>query len=285
MTTPFQSSSNALFHTVVRQVDRLSPGFLRVTVGGDQLHRFAPYGLDQRIKILVPHEGYPAVFDDELLHESEWRRRWRDLPGADRPVLRSYTVSAVRPEHRGVDLDFYVHELPGPASDWAMRAVIGDRLLLSGPDVRLNDHRHGIQWAPGRAAEVLLAGDETAFPAIRGIALALRPAVHARILLEVGDPLDAVWLTDDLAALPGLTVTVHDRGTDSGGSALVRAVEDWTRQHGAAAAAAETGFYAWLATESSQVATLRDLLHRTEIRSDRVHSQGYWNSRARATLG
>lgn len=278
MPVPFHASANTLFDTVVRQVHRLSPGFVRITLTGAQLNRFAAHGLDQRIKILVPAGAYPAAFDDEQLHESEWRRRWRDLPTGDRPALRSYTTSAVRPDQREIDLDFFVHSRPGPASSWAVAARPGQRLLVSGPSSRLSENRHGIQWAPGAATRVLLAGDETAFPAIRGIVAAMHPSIRATIMLEADDPMDAAWLTREI---PQHTVTVHRRGPTGDGSALQRAVQGWSRNAGAGAAGLGDGFYAWLATESRQVAQLRDLLQRAGIAPDRVHAQGYWNTRAR----
>jgi len=278
MPAPFHASANALFDTEVRLVRRLSPGFVRITLTGAQLNRFAAHGLDQRIKILVPAGAYPAVFGDELLHESEWRRRWRDLPSSDRPALRSYTTSAVRPDLREVDLDFYVHARPGPASSWAEAATAGQRLLVSGPSSRLSENRYGIQWAPGSASRVLLAGDETAFPAIRGIVQAMHPSIRATIMLEAGDPLDAAWLTPDLQPH---RVTVHRRGPADGGSTLLGAVEAWIRGPGAGAAGLGDDFYAWLATESGQVSRLRGLLLGAGIASERVHAQGYWNDRVR----
>ena len=279
MPAPFHASANALFHTEVRQVSRLSPGFVRITLAGAQLNRFAAHGLDQRIKILVPAGPYPAVFGDELLHESEWRRHWRDLSASDRPALRSYTTSAVRPDQREVDLDFYVHARPGPASSWAEAASVGQRLLISGPSSRLSEDRHGIQWSPGTATRVLLAGDETAFPAIRGIVSAMRPMIRATIILETGDPLDAAWLAREVRGHP---VTVHRRGAaDGGGSALRRAVAAWTRGAGSGAAVLGEDFYAWLATESRQVSALRGLLLGAGIAPAQVHAQGYWNDRPR----
>jgi len=277
----FQSSPNALFDTEVRQVSPLSPGFLRITLTGAHLHRFAAHGLDQRIKILVPSGAYPATFDDDLLHESEWRRRWRELPAADRPALRSYTTSAVRPDLREIDLDFYVHARPGPASSWAVGARAGQRLLVSGPSSRLSNRRHGIQWSPGMATHLLLAGDETAFPAIRGIVAALHPTSRATVILEAGDPRDAAWLT---AEIQGHAVTVLRREPAGGEPTLLRALEAWSGTSGAAAAARGDDFYAWLATESSQVSLLRTVLQGAGIVPDRVHSQGYWNDRARTTL-
>ncbi|WEO76165.1 siderophore-interacting protein [Cryobacterium sp. SO2] len=276
---PFHSSANVLFDTVVRQVQRLSPGFLRITLTGAHLNQFAGHGLDQRVKILLPNGPYPAAFDHDLLPESEWRRRWRNTDAADRPALRSYTISTARPDHREVDLDFYVHARPGPASSWAETVQPGARLLVSGPSSRLSDQPYGIQFSPGTASRMLLAGDETAFPAIRGIASALGPSVRATIILEAGDPSDAAWLVADL---PRHAVAVHRRGPDGSGSALMPAVAEWTRAVGADSAARGTDFYAWLATESAQVARLRDLLHGSGIDPARVHSQGYWNDRARA---
>ena len=278
MPAPFHASANALFDTEVSQVSRLSPGFVRITLAGAQLNRFAVHGLDQRIKILVPCGPYPAVFNDELLHESEWRRRWRDLSSSDRPALRSYTTSAVRPDLREVDLDFYVHARPGPASSWAVAATVGQRLLVSGPSSRLSENRHGIQWSPGSATQVLLAGDETAFPAIRGIVSAMHPSIRATIVLETGDPLDAAWLTPDLQ---GHRVAVYRREPADGGSMLLGAVEAWLRGPGAGSAGLGGDFYAWLATESGQVSRLRGLLLQSGIVSERVHAQGYWNDRAR----
>jgi len=281
MPAPFHASANALFDTEVRQVRRLSPGFVRITLTGPRLNLFATHGLDQRIKILVPSApfgAYPTIFGDELLHEPEWRRRWRGLASGDRPALRSYTASAVRPDLREIDLDFYVHARPGPASSWAQAATAGQRLLVSGPSNRLSDNRYGIQWAPGTATRVLLAGDETAFPAIRGIVGALHPSIRATIVLEAGDPVDAAWLTPDLQ---GHSVTLRRRGEADGGSTLLRAVEAWTRGPGAGEAGRGDDFYAWLATESRQVGRLRDLLLGAGIASERVHAQGYWNDRVR----
>lgn len=305
MPNPFQTSTNALFDTRVVRVLRLSPGFVRITLTGDGLERFADHGRDQRIKIMVPGGPYPSVFDAAVLretpldgtlphgtvphgtplHETVWRQSWKDLPPSDRPVLRSYTPSAVRPSAAEVDLDFYVHERPGPASSWAVAARMGERLLISGPDTEAGNPLHGIQWRPGRATRVLLAGDETAFPAIQGIARHLPPGVSADVILEAGDPADVDWLA---SGLDGHRVTVCPRGGLSGGlrggAALRDGIHAWARAHGHAAAAAGEDFYAWLATESSQVAQARDTLHQAGISLTRIHAQGYWNDKLRTPV-
>ncbi|MFE0424166.1 siderophore-interacting protein [Streptomyces sp. NPDC058953] len=279
--SPFHSSPNALFDTRVRAVRRLSPGFVRITLSGPSLDLFAPYGLDQRVKLLVPgDDGYPAAFDSdgEVVPEARWRARWRALPEAERPVMRSYTPSGIRPTAREVDLDVYVHARPGPASGWAASAREGERVLLSGPDVRRDDPAYGIQWNPGPAGRVLLVGDETAFPAIRNILSALGPSTHVWAVLEVGDEADLVVMGESLT---GHEATVLRR-VDGTAAALPTAVDAWIEERGTEAAALGEGFYAWLATESTRVAGLRDRLRAAGVAPGRVHAQGYWHDRVRS---
>jgi NADPH-dependent ferric siderophore reductase len=258
----FGASPNALFEARVAAVRAPSPGFVRLTVAGPQLAHFAAHGRDQRIKLLLPGEGYPPAFDPgpEPVPETEWRARWRGLSQADRPVLRSYTPSAVRPARREVDLDVFVHPRPGPASAWAASARPGGRVLLSGPDARRGRPAHGVQWEPGAATSVLLAGDEAAVPAMRGILAALRPAVRARVVVEVADPADALLGTPR----DGVTTTVCVRGERS----LESVVGEW---------AGERGSYAWIAAESVRTARIRDALRGTA--PGRVQAQGYWTDR------
>ncbi|WP_224386201.1 siderophore-interacting protein [Pseudonocardia sp. ICBG1293] len=148
--TAFAGSPNVLFAARVLAVGVLSPGFRRIVLGGPALSRFAPHGRDQRIKLLVPpDDGYPAVLEPGLV-EHEWRARLRALPAQIRPVMRSYTPAAVRPDRGEVDLDVFGHARPGPASAWAAAARPGDAVLLSGPDARRGNPDHGVQWPPGR---------------------------------------------------------------------------------------------------------------------------------------
>lgn len=266
------ASPHVLFASSVRRVRRLSPRFVRLTLGGPQLATIVPRGLDQRVKVLVPGPGYPASLHGGL-DEPTWRRRWRAVAEAGRPALRSYTISAARPEDREVDVDVFLHTPAGPASRWAAQARPGEEVLLSAPDVRRDPGSHGVQWRPGPARSVLLAGDETAYPAIRGIVRGLGPA-RATVLLEAGDPRDAAWLLDDLAGIPTTLVP---------GGGLVAAVRAWAAEHAGVAAAAGPGWYGWLATETTRVAGAREVLLDAGLAPDRVHAQGYWHDRPRRT--
>ncbi|MEV4845131.1 siderophore-interacting protein [Micromonospora matsumotoense] len=272
----FRNSPNILFETAVTATRRLSPGFVRITLGDERLRELAPHHLDQRIKIMLPVAGdYPAELRAGL-PEQEWRREWRAIPNPERPRLRSYTAYRTRPAAGELDLDFYLHQPHGPASGWAAAARPGDRLLLSGPHVGAGHPGYGVQWEPGPAMRVLIAADETAYPAVRGILPSLGPGVRATVLLEAGTVADAATLDDVTASHP---VEVRLRGGAPGGTVLTAMVGDWLAGHGPAAAAAEANFYAWTATESSRIAEVRRLFTEAGIDPERVHTQGYWHDR------
>ena len=96
-TLPFR-----FFATEVRAVRRLSPHFVRVTFTGDDLDRFADNGADQRIKLI------PALPGAGLAHVPTGPD-WRALPAEQRNPIRTYTVRAVRPDLREVDVDMVLH--------------------------------------------------------------------------------------------------------------------------------------------------------------------------------
>lgn len=279
MSRSFSDSPNVLFTAFVATVRRVSTGFIRVTLRGDDLAELVPRGLDQRIKLLLPQGRYPDELRRSFLAESDWRARWRSVPLAERPAMRSYTIGEARPGSRELDIDFYVHARPGPGSAWALEAAVGDELLLSAPDRRLEQGTHGVQWAPAGARHVLIAGDETAFPAIAGIVRSLDPGVRTDVALETGHADDA-----DLVTRWSPHAVVIERGVRRGGEALREYVTEWAGAHGSRAAAAGGDFYAWCATESARVADIRDVLGDAGIGSDRIHVQGYWHDRERAEL-
>ncbi|GAB3597576.1 siderophore-interacting protein [Microbacterium tumbae] len=263
------------FPVEVRTTRRLSPAFLRVTFAGDALRNFAPWGVDQRIKVVLPlPEGGLAEFgllDEPTPHPSDWYARWRALPEARRNVLRTYTPAAIRADDGEIDVDFFLHEPEGPASAWARAARPGDRLVVTGPDVRMGRTGYGIHWVPGEnARRFLLVADETAYPAVRNILQSLPSDAEAHVLLENGDAADDVVSS----SAPGLAVmrpVLRGQGED-----LESAVRDWGERHGATAAADE-GFYAWLAGESGSITRIRrHLTGDLGISKERVAFLGYW---------
>lgn len=255
---------------------RLSPRFLRLTLKGESLHLFAPWGVDQRIKIVLPlPRGGIADFgllDEPTPHPSDWYSRWRALAEAERNVLRTYTPSAIRPEQGEIDVDFFLHEPAGPASAWAAAARVGEQLVVTGPDVRMGPTGYGIHWEPGEARRFLLVADETAYPAARNIIRSLPPDAHADVLLEIADPADDV-LSQDAPQNADVRVSLRGSEPETG---VEKAIWSWGETHGATVREDE-GFYAWLAGESGSITRIRRYLTRDlGISKERVSFLGYW---------
>lgn len=106
------------FPVQISQKQRLSPGFMRITVTGDKLRFFGQWGLDQRIKLIIPSPAgnIPdfGILDEPTPPPTTWLPRAKSFPADQRPILRTYTPSAVRPELCEVDIDIYLHNPSGP---------------------------------------------------------------------------------------------------------------------------------------------------------------------------
>ncbi len=284
------------FAVRVARVRRIGRSFLRATFTGADLDEFASQGADQRIKVLFPLAS--SGIEDCLLGD-DWYAEWRALPDARRNPMRSYTVRAARPLEREVDVDFVLHGPTGPASAWAEQAGPGDEVVLIGPNARFPGAPGGVEWRPPTGiGPLLLAGDETAVPALSAIAEALPAGTGARVLLEVPTEDDVLdldvppdvrlsWLprrcgssTRPLGAL--LTAAVCAAADEIGGAATGADADDvdpdalvWEVPDAAATAGAPA--YAWLAGEAGVVTGLRRYLLR-EAGFDRrsVAFMGYW---------
>lgn len=207
------------FDVVVRRVERIGANFQRVTFGGACLRDFGVRGdtLDLRIKLIIPPpEGTRTRELDlrALMEDTDggpgWYQRWLALDPEERGSMRTYTVRESRcnwaePE---IDIDFVMHfdaaGRGGPASQWAASALPGDRVWLIGPNLQAAncataEAYGGIEWRPGLAQRILLAGDETAVPAISSILEALPPNLSGHAFLEVADPADFRDISTDSA--------------------------------------------------------------------------------------
>lgn len=124
----------------------------------------------------------PAQSDDPM----SWYQAYLAIPEAARPLLRSFTLRRRRPGTRLVEIDFVLHGDSGPAAAWADRAAPGQRLGMVGPSAL---YAPTVPFAEAAAAAdwVLLAGDETALPAIATLVAALPAGVRAVAFVEVAD--------------------------------------------------------------------------------------------------
>lgn len=153
----------------VLRTERVSTGFVRVTLGGGDAARFRPMGYDQWFRLFIP------VADDAVLSRLPNRLdtlaylKYLAIARTERPVLRNYTVRAYRatgPEGPELDVEFVLHGTPedgtsGPAATWAQTCARGDAVAI------LDE---GITFPAATARDrVLLAADETGLPAVAGI--------------------------------------------------------------------------------------------------------------------
>ena len=197
------------FEVTVSSVEVLSPNFRRITFGGYCLRDFGVNGdtLDLRIKLMIPslaEDGTELPLPAFEMTQAGWYREWLAMDPAVRGSMRTYTVrksrlDSVYPE---IDVDFVMHfdadGHGGPAANWAQNAKPGDAITIIGPNNRAAqcytaEIYGGIEWRPGMAQRVLLAGDETAVPAISAILESLPPYMTGHAFLEVpqaGDFLD-----------------------------------------------------------------------------------------------
>ncbi|MDR7273229.1 siderophore-interacting protein [Catenuloplanes atrovinosus] len=207
------------FIAEVCRVERLSPSFLRVTLTGDDLDRFASTGYDQRFKLLPP---LPGTGFDTLPTGEDWYGEWRALPEARRNPIRTYTIRAVRPALREVDVDMVLHGDHGPASRWALNARPGSPIALLGPNADHPGPHGGFDFRPPAHADfLLLGGDETAAPAIAAILEQLPPDTRGEAFIEVP-------LTGDhfpVTTPAGVTLTWLPRDGAAHGTHLIPAVE------------------------------------------------------------
>jgi NADPH-dependent ferric siderophore reductase len=225
---------------------------IRVVFGGPDLERFnGSVFTDSYVKLMFPKAGidYPVPLDMERVRA--------ELPVEDWPVVRTYSVRAWRPENLELTIDFVVHGAAGVAGPWAAAATAGDRIFLQGP---------GGAYAPDPAVDWhLLAGDESALPAISAAVESLAATAAGHVLIEVHGPESEV----DLQVPAGVTLTWVHTGNAPIGRHLVDAV--------AALGLPEGDGQVFVHGEAGFVAELRRLL-RVErgLPRDRLSISGYW---------
>lgn len=286
--------------TTVVETRRLSTSFVRVTLGSVDFEHVGMHARDQRIKLVIPGAsgtvGDFGQYADDI--QEDWYASWRELPEDERGYMRTYTIRNPDPLQRTIDIDMVVHEGAGPAGAWAEAAQAGQELIVVAPDQRAIDPTVGSDWHPGTAQHILLAGDETAAPAIAGILEKLDSRYHVTAFIEVHSADDMLELPTDADA----TINYLVRGDMTHGDKLVGAVRAWAEDHRDLLAVAsaprtqelevididtqllwdspadsEGDFYAWVAGESAAIKTIRrTLVTEHGVDRKRVAFMGYW---------
>ena len=260
------------FEATVIGIEDLSPVFRRVTFGGEGLRDFGCGGhpRDLRFKLIIPSAGATKPRFDLLrfLREQDpdsgvsWYQAWLQLDPEIRGAMRTYTVREWRDEACELVVDMVLHTdnqgLSGPAAAWAQNAELGHSLHIIGPSRHAEGPTAGIEFAPADADTILLAGDETAVPAIASILESLKGAeVQGKAILEVPTAEDVL----ELDAPAGFEIQWLPRDTADHGQLLEPAVRDAVRVDNRALAevGAGTGTHVGAGTASNRPIELDDV--------------------------
>jgi NADPH-dependent ferric siderophore reductase len=241
----------------VKSVGRITPKMLRITVGGDELAGFVSAAHDDHVKLFFPQPGQAKP----VLPTSSPNG---PVYPADAPKLaaRDYTPRRYDAAARTLAIDFVLHG-DGPATSWAAQARPGDFLGVGGP--------RGSFIVPDDFDWYLLAGDETALPAIGRRLEELPRGARTVVIVEVPDAgeeqrfdtrsrLDVQWLHRGDAA-------ASEKSRSQ--SLLHDAVAGLSFPPGDG--------YAWVAAEAATAKALRrHLVDERGLRKDRVKAAAYW---------
>lgn len=154
-------ATSGLVRAEVVAAQQISPHFMRLTFGGSDLPNWRNLGFDQWFRLALPLSDATSFRGLSDRFDMRGYLKYLTLPKATRPVIRSYTVRDFRADSCELDVDFILHGDSGVAGPWAAKAPIGS-------PVALIDQGCGYRQV-AETTHVLLAGDETALPAILGI--------------------------------------------------------------------------------------------------------------------
>ena len=234
----------------VRRVEPASPRLIRITLAGPDLEGLTVEEPAASVRLLLP------ASDAELLVMPRWNGNEFLLPDGRRPTIRTFTPRRLDREIPELDIEAVIHG-DGVASRWAAAAEPGTPAAISGP---------GRGYAIDRETPAfLLAGDETAIPAISQLLEALPADTPTQVHIEVSRADARLALPDH----PRASVSWHDLPPGAPpGDALVAAVR---------IADLSPGARVWAAGEAAAMQRIRR--HLFEERSwprDRTTVRGYW---------
>jgi len=241
----------------VTEVAPVTPFLTRVTLGGAGLANFRWPGPGSHLKLFLPEPGQRDV----ELPPADEQGLMVSVPGRPRPTTRTFTPRRWDAGSGQLDLEFVLHG-HGPASQWAGQAKPGDLAAVSQP-------RSTFELLPD-TRWLLIAGDESALPAIATILEAARADITVHILAEIEDGAHQVPLPDHT----GTTIEWLPRVTgEQPGATLGAAINSWTPPPD------EGPGQIWAACEALAVRDIRaHLLGPLGFARDRVVTRGYWRA-------
>ncbi len=234
----------------VLRTERLSPHFVKVVLGGEDLQGFLSASFDDHFKLMLPAAGQSDFVMPEMASTGpEW-------VGDARPVMRDYTPRKYDAIARELHVEIALHGA-GPAAAWGEAAVAGRRVGVGGPKGSLVIAAD-FDWH-------LLIGDDSALPAISRRLEELPASSRVIAVIQLSDAADR-RVFDTQAR-----VAVHWTSA----SELLSTVSALELPGG-------EGF-AWAAGESNTIRSVRRvLLEDLGLDKQHVRAAAYWKQGAAA---
>ncbi|MCU1465982.1 MAG: FAD-binding 9 siderophore-interacting domain protein [Actinomycetia bacterium] len=234
----------------VAGVRPLSARLVRITFAGAELDGLQIDEPAASVRLLLPGSATAALV------MPIWNGNEFLLPGGRRPTIRTFTPRRSDPVARELDLDVVLHGT-GRASEWAVAAEAGRQAAISGPGRGYTIDRD--------APAYLLAGDESAIPAISQLLESLPPETPTQVEIEVPAPEGRVALPEH----PNATIEWHDLAPGAPpGDALIAAVRRTE---------IAPGTRVWAAGEAAAVQRIRRyLFNELAIPRGQTTVRGYW---------
>lgn len=229
---------------------------LRVVFGGDELDGFAIESPASSVRLLLPPQGA------DVIEMPTWTGNQFELANGDRAPIRTFTPRYFDATALELTLDFVLHD-GGAATDWARAAQPGDEVAISGPG--------RAETLDTSAAALLLAGDESAIPAIGQLLESIDVDSTVEVHIEIGE----ASARFELPHHPGAEINWHEAVVgEAPGASMVRAVQ----------AVDDLPDAIWVAGEAAAVQRIRTHLFDDRNRSRRsVTARGYWKRGRSAT--
>jgi NADPH-dependent ferric siderophore reductase len=222
----------------------------RITLAGKELEGLIVDEPAASVRLLLPSPG-----TNELVIPT-WNGNEFLLPGGRRPSIRTVTPCRVDDARLELDVEIVLHG-HGVASRWAEAAEPGAVAAVSGPGRGYTvDHQ---------ATAFLLAGDETAIPALSQLLEVLPEETPVQVHIEITHPDARLALADHPCARVSWHELPDDAAPGDGFVAAIRGTE------------VDPGTSVWVAGEAAAVQRVRrDLFVERGLPRSQAVVRGYW---------
>ncbi|MDQ6784831.1 MAG: siderophore-interacting protein [Actinomycetota bacterium] len=258
--SPPTSSARAkrvLRPAVASSVRALSQHLVAVTFTGEGLDGFELTAPAQHIQVFLPDPNGRGL----ELEESGGGRVF--AAANPRPTVRTYTPRRFQPGPAELEVLFVVHGA-GPGSGWAETARPGDPVVIGGP-------AGGYPLDPD-ASRYVLAGDESALPALASLLEALPASASAEVHVEVPEGETELALA---SAAPFTLRWWHRPEAARAGDALVAVLTEDDGVGRRLAQAPDTRF--WMAGEAAASRRIRRyLIDCHHLDRSQAYTRAYW---------